>query len=235
MIYVTSDLHGCGVEILERLLEKADFGPEDYLFVLGDVIDRGDHGAELLLWLTQQPNMQLILGNHEAMLMACKFLFDEVTEESLAYLTGEKLKVANNWFHNGGYVTMNGLARLQREDPELLEGMWEYLDDAPLYEMLEVSKRKFLLVHSGLDNYEKGKPIEDYSVHDLLWARPHSETKYEEDYIVIFGHTPTEFFGQQYKGRWCKGHRWVCIDTGAAMGGTPMLMRLEDGKSWYID
>ena len=132
MIYVTSDLHGCSVEVLEQLLAKADFGPEDYLFVLGDVIDRGDHGAELLLWLTGQPNMQLILGNHEAMLMACKFLFDEVTEESLAYLTGEKLKVANNWFRNGGKVTLDGLAKIQREDPELLEGIWEYLDEAPL-------------------------------------------------------------------------------------------------------
>lgn len=235
MVYVTSDLHGCGVEVLETLLKQADFGEEDYLFVLGDVIDRGEYGAELLLWLTEQTNVQLILGNHEAMLLACRFLFDEVTEEALDALTGEKLKTVNLWLRNGGGTTLKGLEKLMRQSPELLEGIWDYLEDAPLYETLEVGGRKFLLVHSGLDNYEKGKPIGEYQPHDLLWARPNTDTRYEEDAIVIFGHTPTEFFGPQYKGRWLRGHRWVCIDTGAACGGTPMLMRLDDGKAFYLD
>ena len=72
-----------GEEAALALLKKAEFSDGDFLFVLGDVIDRGEHGITLLRWMAEQPNVQLILGNHEAMLMACKFLFDEVTEITL--------------------------------------------------------------------------------------------------------------------------------------------------------
>ena len=58
-----------------QLLDKAGFGERDFLFVLGDVIDRGEHGVELLRWISRQPNVQLILGNHEAMMLACSAAF----------------------------------------------------------------------------------------------------------------------------------------------------------------
>lgn len=60
MVYVTSDLHGYPPEAFMKLLDRAGFTGDDFLFVLGDVIDRGEYGAELLLWLTEQPNVQLI-------------------------------------------------------------------------------------------------------------------------------------------------------------------------------
>lgn len=69
MIYVTSDLHGLEITKLKALLKKACFNENDRLFVLGDVIDRqNDGGVAILIWLSEQPNTQLILGNHEAML-----------------------------------------------------------------------------------------------------------------------------------------------------------------------
>ena len=235
MIYVTSDLHGCGVEKLERLLQKAGFSGEDYLFVLGDVIDRGEYGGQMLLWLTRQPNVQLILGNHEALMMACRFLFDEVTEESLEELTPERLRMVRNWFRNGGEKTLAGLKPILKETPELMEGIWEYLEDAPLYEFLEAGGRKYLLVHGGLEGYETGKPVESYSDHDLLWARPKLETVYEEPYTVIFGHTPTAFYGEAYANRMLTGRGWRNIDTGVAIGRNPMLLRLGDEAEFYIE
>lgn len=235
MVYVTSDLHGCGVEVLEQLLEKAGFSEEDYLFVLGDVIDRGEAGAEMLLWLTRQPNVQLILGNHEGLMTACRFLFDEVTEESLEELTPDRLRMVKNWFRNGGQVTLKGMSRIMRETPELFEGIWEYLGDAPLYEQLEVDGREYLLVHGGLEGYEPGKPVESYSAHDLLWARPKLDTVYEEPFTVIFGHTPTAFYGGEYAGRMVTGRGWRNIDTGAALGGKPMLLRLGDEQEFYLE
>ena len=75
MIYVTSDLHGFSLERFLTFLSDVGFGEDDYLFILGDVIDRGEDGVAILKWLLVQPNVQLILGNHEAMLLACDFLF----------------------------------------------------------------------------------------------------------------------------------------------------------------
>ena len=87
MHYVISDLHGYPHERFLRLLDKAGFGPDDSLYILGDVIDRnGDGGVETLQWLMYQYNVDLIMGNHEAMLLANSFVFDEITESSLAAL-----------------------------------------------------------------------------------------------------------------------------------------------------
>ena len=109
MIYVTSALHGYPLKKFQRLLEKAEFSQEDFLFVLGDVIDRGPEGAQLLRWMAEQPNVQLILGNHEAMLLSCEFLFEAVTEESLERLDTGKLELLSNWMANGAAPTLAGL------------------------------------------------------------------------------------------------------------------------------
>ena len=39
MIYVTADLHGMHPKEFQKLLDKADFSEEDFLFILGDVTD----------------------------------------------------------------------------------------------------------------------------------------------------------------------------------------------------
>ena len=71
MIYAISDLHGIPLSQLKSLLTQANFSEQDTLFVLGDTVDRGDHGIELLLWMMEQPNVIHLLGNHEAMMLSC--------------------------------------------------------------------------------------------------------------------------------------------------------------------
>ena len=55
MIYVISDLHGYPHERFLQLLKEASFGKDDFLYILGDVVDRnGDGGVETLQWLIYQ-------------------------------------------------------------------------------------------------------------------------------------------------------------------------------------
>ena len=189
MIYVTSDLHGCHPDVFQALLDRAGFSDDDFLFILGDVIDRGQYGAELLLWLTQQPNMQLILGNHEALLLACSFLFEEVSEESLANLSTEKLTLLENWMENGGSPTLAGLQKILHRDPELVQGILDDLRDAPLYEVPETRGKTYILTHAGLGNFRPDKPLEIYTPEELLMARPSPDTRYFDKATVVFGHT----------------------------------------------
>lgn len=233
MIYVTSDLHGYPLESFKDLLKRAGFSDHDFLFVLGDVIDRGNHGAELLRWMTEQPNVQLILGNHEAMLLSCEFLFDDVTDESLSKLDVEKMNLLSTWIFNGATPTLAGLRKLLKEEPDVLEGILDYLHDAPLYDTVEVSGREYILVHSGLENFSPQRPLDSYTPDELLWASPTLETQYFNHATVIFGHTPTQCFGQQHRGKMLKTDTWFCIDTGAATGNRPMLLRLDDMKAFY--
>ena len=51
MIYLISDLHGYPFERFTELLQRAGFSDDDLLYVLGDVVDRGEDGVRYLLWL----------------------------------------------------------------------------------------------------------------------------------------------------------------------------------------
>lgn len=47
MHYILSDIHG-NKEAFDTILSMIDLQPEDHLYIIGDVIDRGAHGIELL-------------------------------------------------------------------------------------------------------------------------------------------------------------------------------------------
>lgn len=233
MIFVTSDLHGYPLNRFLALLDKAGFSDTDYLFVLGDVIDRGKDGVALLRWMAQQPNVAFILGNHEAFLLSCDFVFQQVTDQSLSELDQTKMNLLQSWMSNGADPTLTALRHLLKGQPDLLEGILDYLRDAPLFDEVSVNGRRFVLVHSGLGNFQPDKPLSAYTPDELLWTRPKLDTKYYNDATVIFGHTPTEFFGEQYRGKMLKTDTWICIDTGSATGNKPMLLRLDDMKPFY--
>jgi len=232
MVYVTSDLHGYPLDRFIGLLNKAGFGQDDFLFVLGDVIDRGSDGVALLQWMMLQDNVQLILGNHEAMLLACDFLFEEVTDDSLEAMSQEKLRALATWLYNGAEPTLEALRSLGQRDPGAVEAILDYLCDAPLYETVQAGGRDFLLVHSGLDNFDPDKPMGAYDVHDLLWHRPRADETWFRDVTTIIGHTPVAYFGGA-PDRAFHTDTWIDIDTGAAGGGSPTLLRLDDMQEFY--
>lgn len=230
MIYVTSDIHGYPFEKFREMLEKVNFSADDFLYVLGDVIDRGDDGIKILRWIMLQPNVQLILGNHEAMMLGSRFVFDEITEKSVNDLTGSKLDAYSSWVANGGQKTIDALKIMRNSE---LEYIFEYLEEAPLIEAVSVNGRDFILTHSGLGNFRKDKKLSEYTPEDLLWTRPDINTEYFDGITTVFGHTPTVCYGEEYKGKAVFTDTWVNIDTGAATGLCPMLLRLDDMKEFY--
>ena len=131
MIYVISDLHGYPHERFLALLDKAGFGEGDFLYIIGDIVDRnGDGGVATLKWLLYQPNVQLILGNHEAMLLACSFVFDVIDESFENKMTAEKMDMLQRYMADGGDVTLEAMQKLSRDEQQ---DIMEYLRDCPLY------------------------------------------------------------------------------------------------------
>lgn len=229
MIYVISDLHGYPLEKFKKLLKKAEFSDDDFLYILGDVIDRnGDGGVEMLCWLIEQSNIQLLLGNHEAMLLACKFVFDEITDESIEALNEDKIMLLNNYMLNGGDVTLKSLSMLGKKSPEAVRDIYDYLADAPLYEAVTAGENDFILVHGGLENFRKNKKLSEYTAEELIWCWPELEDEYFDDIITVFGHTPTMSYGDENKEKILKTRTWIDIDVGAAYGQEPILLRLDD-------
>ena len=61
---VIGDIHGCYDE-LQSLLDKAGLTDADAIISTGDCVDRGPETPKALSFFKEQPNAQLIMGNHE--------------------------------------------------------------------------------------------------------------------------------------------------------------------------
>ena len=235
MIFATSDLHGYPQEAFLSLLGKAGFSPSDQLYVIGDVIDRnGDGGVATLRWMMRQGNVTLIRGNHESMMLEGEFARSpEVDLNNLRKVSLAQERYLLGWHMNGCLATLESLLKLREEDPEELTKLLDYVRSAPLYMEAAIPGKRFVLVHGGLGGFDPDKGLDEYSEDELVWTRPGADDRYWEDRLVILGHTPTQYYGE--KGRMFETETWVDIDTGAAGGGSPMLLRLDDMYAFYAE
>ena len=233
MIFVTSDIHGRS-DMLWKLLEKAGFSQdrEDRLYILGDVIDRNQNGGvDILKWIMDTPNVELLLGNHEKMLLEARWLFEDNGDMKLR---SGMIKALDRWKHNGADPTIRAL---RQETPEMRRRILDHLSACALYKTVQVRDKTYVLVHGGLGNYAPNKDLSDYSDEELLWERPYLTTVYAPvEFTVILGHTPTVLYDKKGPSRMLKTGSWWDIDTGAAYkDGCPMLLCLDPLLEYYVD
>jgi len=65
---VVGDIHGCYDELVE-LLERAQFGREDRLVSVGDLVVKGEKNREVLELFTSDARFSAVLGNHDRALL----------------------------------------------------------------------------------------------------------------------------------------------------------------------
>ena len=233
-VYAASDLHGYPLKKFKALLKSAGFSAKDTLYIIGDVVDRnGDGGVAMLRYIMGQPNIEFLLGNHEDMLLACGFVFEEITEESIFDLSPERIAALERYLRNGGGVTINNLKELLLKEPEAFHELMRFLKEAPIVGSETVNGRDFVFVHGGFKDFSPEKKLSDYDPFDLLWERPKLTDEYFEDITTRLGHTPTLYYGEEHRGRIITTRTWINIDAGAAGGLPPALLRLDDMKVFY--
>ena len=231
MIYVISDLHGYPFERFTALLKEVDFSENDFLYVLGDVVDRGKEGVRYLLWLKAQKNAELLLGNHEELMRKCDFLFHPDALELMKKLDHNQRVNLGIWMHNGAEDTVRGLFDISQEEREKI---FRYLCTLESYRTVLAGGRKFVLTHSGLRDFAPQKSLDDYSLHDLIWNRPELSDRYFDDKTTVVGHTPTFFFGEKYRSKIITTDTWIDIDVGVGYGNPPVLLRLDDMEQFSV-
>lgn len=142
-IYVTSDAHG-HLRALDHVLEQAQPGADDTVYVLGDMVDRGPSPVGVMQLVRSIPGVRVLMGNHERMLLDTIATGDDVTT-----LT---------WEMNGGGTTAAGLDALPTEEyTELID----WVDSLPLFDVVTIddlrptaaegARRTYLLAHAGFD------------------------------------------------------------------------------------
>jgi serine/threonine protein phosphatase 1 len=193
------------------LLVKIDFKPsKDTLYILGDVIDRGDKPIECLQFIIQTQGIQMLLGNHEQALL-------------------------NVYKEKAWYADQLLIWRLSNTDKAEQDKVISYLKNCPLYAEVNVNNTRWFLSHAGLDIKKK---IEEQTSQDLLWRRNEFYLqKAIPNCICVFGHTPTFFIRENKNCSVWLDDIWgdkICIDSGCVYGGALSALRLDDGEIFYV-
>lgn len=215
MVYVISDIHG-RKDRFDDIMEQIALTEQDTLYVLGDVIDRNPDGITLLRYIMQQPNVKMLLGNHEYMMLN-------------ALGSQEHIRV---WYRNGGDIT-HKLWKKQRLSAR--ESILQYLYALPLTVELNVDGKRYRLVH-GYSPDENTLASTDLQAltHDIVWKRVQSTDQGPQDRTVIFGHTPTFYYQDCKPIQIWYGRHLIGIDCGAAYAqGRLACLRLDDLKEFY--
>lgn len=232
--YIIADIHGCYDQYME-LLHRINFGSEDELYILGDVVDRGPEPIKIILDIMDRDNVTLIMGNHEVMALAVlKKLVREISHGSIEDFDYDVMQEISLWMANGGDITME---KFQQLDPSKRADVLSYLEDASYYETIEQDDKLYVLVHGGLGGFSLDKDLDDYDLDDLVWERPDYDREYFPGgrVFLVTGHTPTQFIRYDRKPLIFQENGHIAIDCGCAFGGNLAAYCVETGEVTYVE
>ena len=233
MTYVMSDLHGAFNKYI-AMLEKIDFGAEDELYIIGDVVDRGEQPMEILFDMMNRANVYPLMGNHEVMaLNGLKLLSGDISTDIVNHLSYEQLEMMSAWIKIGATSTIRGFTALgSDEQTEILE----YISGFLPYKKVSAGRNDYLLVHAGIDGFEPDKPLDEYPIDALVWGRIDYEIPYYDDIYTVSGHTPTQGIqGNPRPGYIFRANNHIAIDCGACRrDGRLACLCLDTLEEFYV-
>lgn len=221
---IVGDIHG-HLSCLEAMIKQLeDCAPNARWVFVGDLIDRGDHSAQVLARIRAleevRPDTVCILGNHEEMMLS--FLKDPE-------------QAGNRWMRHGGLQTMASFGSFQlgvQSPPEALrkardrllevmpDGLQDWLSQRPRW----IQSGNVAIVHAGAD---PAKPMEMQKDQALTWGHMVFGQETRQDGLwVVHGHTIVDL-PQEKSGV-------ISIDTGAYATGRLTAALIENGSVEFI-
>lgn len=239
MIYVMSDIHG-NMRRFRSVMKQIKLKPDDTLYVLGDAIDRYPDGIKIIRKLMEIPNVQMLLGNHEYMMLRAIGQPYDVDEQLDEKAQAEALKL---WCQNGGKTTYAEWKRIHKATREKIVN---FLRSLPLNADVELNGVHYRLVHGApTEEYAYYKQFYENETHFSVWKDWTPGKNHHGDYTMVFGHSPTMFF------RYCVplevwfGEKRIGVDCGSGFPEDPKehfgkhgrlaCLRLDDMKVFYSD
>ncbi|WP_016746535.1 metallophosphoesterase [Rhizorhabdus wittichii] len=224
LVYAIGDIHGSYLllrDLLARIAADAAAtarGRRPIIILLGDLIDRGPHSAQVVeaaTWLQRHHGFEtrLLMGNHERAMIA---FIDHPAE-------------AGEWLLFGGDATLRcyGVEPPALGAPvrALIAARDALLQRMPAAHLLCLQQAlpmltlgDYAFVHAGI---RPGRPITEQEEEDVLWIGAEFTASTERfEKIVVHGHSITE------EVQW-PGNR-IGIDTGAYRSGILTALRIED-------
>ena len=232
MIYVIGDIHG-DKEKYDAMLEKLAPTDNDTLFVLGDVINVGEKGIEILQDMMYRANMYPVLGEHEYVAKKIFPLISDFTsvDEALSSLQGEDKELLEKWLTMKSGKTTEDFLSL---DEEGKESIIDYLSEFESHEEITAGGKKFILCHAGIDGFSEEKELDEYEEKDFVSADTDYDRIYFSDKYLVTGHTPTALIDRAFTGKVYSKKRHLAIDCGCGYGGKLAAVCLDKLKVYYV-
>ncbi|MGG0670611.1 metallophosphoesterase [Lederbergia citrisecunda] len=183
-VIITSDVHA-NLPLFRQLLEKVNYTTEDYLFINGDLCEKGPDSlstVEFARKLSEESERVFITkGNCD---VVHDYVFNDV-EGIKNYMRQRKNSVLNEMLDRHGksldeFATLQKLGEFFREHfVELLD----WLDNLPIaYETDD-----FIIIHAGVEDIPDWK---ETSREFALYTPAFYEKEHQADKTVIVGHWP---------------------------------------------
>ena len=255
--YVVGDIHGCYNEWihLKNRIESED--KEARFILVGDIVDRGINQKKMIDWalenITPDGKYRMVLGNHEEMKLGWLNKYSKYLDEEL------RLSTYYRGFHDKYNFT--SIMALHYVTDEYVKKALEFFKSLPLYIELEIETfgrtQKYIICHAAIPDDcidENGKIIYDnidrprftsmglLESNYLVWERNYWGNSWEQDTIVVHGHTPTacrELFDAgsnpgyiDFKNKDINVDCACCFDIKVARLAA---IRLEDLQEFYSD
>ncbi len=187
LIFV-SDIHG-DLFTFKRGLDEVGFNDNDYLFIIGDIHEKGDSGMNLktlryVIELSKKDNVYVLAGNCDEVF---RFILPyDAKDKFLYYANIKKHSIINDIAEELNYILdmdmdvrdfVNTVVSKYHE-------FYEFMDS--LYDVITINN-KIVLVHGGIDDLNN---IPKYSISLLKYDRFY-ELSNKKEKLMIVGHYPT--------------------------------------------
>ena len=227
MTYVMSDIHG-NIDRFNSVMEQINLQSEDTLYILGDIVDRYKYGIKILMQIMKMPNVKMLLGNHEYMMLEA---LDGDGDKWDRYSPSSRN--LHHWYRNGGECTHEYLKHIRKDTRRTI---FDFLKALPVNYEVEVGGRNYKLVHAS--------PVENFSTYwrryykdereFAVWERWDECHPVPEGFTLVFGHTPTCYFQQAEPIRIWRSDDAIGIDCACGyFDGRLACLRLDDMQEFY--
>lgn len=183
-VIIVSDIHA-NLSLFKRLLEKVHYHPDDYLFIIGDLCEKGLHSLETVRYvkkMTEQfSNVFVTKGN-------CDVLYQYAfkgDERILNYMKAQQNSILNEMLKEmqktiEDFQSVQQLAQFYQS---CFQEELNWIESLPL----AIETKDFILIHAGIENrldWEKTDENVALSI-DAFLDKGHKAMK-----PVIVGHWP---------------------------------------------
>ena len=187
-IIFMSDIHG-DINLFKKALNDLNFSDMDYLFIIGDMIEKGDLGDNLkmldyVMELDKLDNVYLMAGNCDEVF---RTLYSSIDKERFLFYALEKKKsVINDFAFKIGYELSYDMNVLDFIELFIKENLI-YYDFIDKLDDVIIINDKLVLVHGGILDISN---IPENSLDVLKYDRFLEKTDRQPKTMIV-GHYPT--------------------------------------------